>query len=366
MKMILILGVTLSQALLAAPTPTPTPTTPSVPPPPIQSEPPTVAVAVTTERSGADLIYRTVVSNAGTATAATTVTQRLPDGVTTAAASDKGGIHGGRIQWAATVPAGGMITVISRVTVPMPRPRTISSVCVADLVTGNALDCTSAVAAAVEPPGPPLWRRLLPWAAGGLLAVVVLVGGWLWLRRRKRIRASRPARAPRAPRAPRPARDRTRTAVSISAVAVLGTAAAGLLLFVPVMKSTVTRMTGTQGGGWSGTQTPLSLGTVASDSAVEFTVYEADCTSGADAVCTVVAAVRNTSGREQQFYRSMQRLYTGPNEWVTPDRTDEFSRPLAAEARQLFTLHFALPDGQHPMRLELREGAFARGVYYDL
>jgi hypothetical protein len=362
MKMILILGVVLSQALLAAPTPTPTPT-PTAPPPPIQAEPPTVAVAVTTEQSGADLVYRTVVSNAGTAAAATTVTQRLPDGVTTAAASNKGGIHGDRIQWAAMVPAGGMITVISRVTVPMPRPRTISSVCVADLVTGNALDCTSAVAAAVEPPGPPLWRRLLPWAAGGLLAVVVLVGGWLWLRRRKRIRASRPARAPRAPR---PARDRTWTAVGFSALALLCTSAAVLLLFVPVMKSTVTRMTGTQGGGWSGTQTPLSLGTVASDSAVEFTVYEADCTSGADAVCTVVAAVRNTSGREQQFYRSMQRLYTGPNEWVTPDNTDEFARPLAAEARQLFTLHFALKDGQHPMRLELREGAFARGVYYDL
>lgn len=346
----LILVVALSQALLAAPA--------APAPPTVQPESAAISVTVTTQASGPDVVYRTVVRNTSSAQVAATVKQQLPDGVTRATASNKGVVHGDEIQWTATVPAGGTVTLNSKATVPVPRPSAVSSVCVAD-PNGTALDCTSAVAAAVTPPEPPLWRRLLPWAVG-LLALGVLVwAGWrLWKRK--------PARKPRPARAPRSTRDMTWTAVGISAVAVLGVVAAVLLLAAPVVKSTVTRATSTQGGGWSGTQTPLALGAPASDSVVEFTVYQAECTKGKSADCTVVAAVRNTGGQPQLFYSSMQRVYTAPNDWVTPDNPGVFAQPLAAGARRLVTLHFALPAGQHAQRLELREGAFARGVYYDL
>ena len=95
---------------------------------------------------------------------------------------------------------------------------------------------------------------------------------------------------------------------------------------------------------------------------MEFTIYQIQCATGKS--CTVIAGLRNTSGQDQQFYNGMQRLYTGPGTWVTPDDTGAFAQPLASGARRLVTMRFTLAAGQRPTRVELREGAFARGVEY--
>lgn len=319
-----------------------------------QPAPSPVTISVVTQAHGADVAYRTVIRNSGSAAVAATVTQQLPEGVRRATATDGGGVRGDHIQWTATVPGGGTVTLHSTATTPIAEPPAFSSVCVVDQA-GNALDCASVVAAAADASGPPLWRRLLLLVAV-LLAVGVLVRGgrWLW---RHRPKWKWSLKMPRLPQ------DRTRFAVVTSAGAVVVVLAVALLAAGLMVKSTVTRMTGTLSGGWSGTPTALALGTPVSDQAVEYTMYQAGCAKDG---CTVVVAARNTSGKEQQFYRSMQRLYTAPDKWVSPDNAGTFFQSLPPGARRLATLHFPIAAGATATRLELREGAFARGVYYDL
>lgn len=351
MTMIYALGLTLTQALLA-----PLSTLPAQPaaPPLAQQAPSPVTVSVVTQANGADLAYQTVVRNTGSAAVQATVTQQLPDGVRGATATDGGGVQGGSIRWAATVPSGGMVTLRSTATTSTPQQNAISSVCVVDSA-GNALDCTAVTTAAASEAQQPLWRRILLWGAV-LLAVGVLVGaGWWWWKRRPK-REPRPARTPKAPK------DRTGLAVVLSMVGLIVALGAAVLVIGPGVSSTLNRATSATGGGWSGTQKRLALGEAVSDKAVEFTMYQAQCGTGG---CTVTAAVHNATGQDQQFYRSMQRLYTGPDAWVAPDNADGFWAPLAAGATKLVTMHFPLAKGQQGTRVELREGAFARGVYYD-
>lgn len=351
--MIFTLGLVLTHALLPASIPAQAGT------PAAALEPQPVTISVDTAARGPDVAYRMVIRNTGAAPIATMITQQLPTGAQNATATNGGGIRGDNIQWTLTIPNGGTVRVGSTVTTPTPRPTAFSSVCVVDK-DGNALDCASGVAAAVEKAEPPMWRRILPWASAGLLATGVLFwsGRWAWKRK--------PERKPRPPRAPDEETPKKRTAAAVGAAAVaLAAVLAGMLLMLaPATKNTLTQLAGSKVGGWSGTASALVPGAAVSDHAVEFTMYQVRCTKGNG--CTVVVAARNTTSQDQLFYRSMQRLYTGPTAWVTPDNADDFFQPLAPGARRLVTLHFPLASGQTPTRLELREGAFARGVYYKV
>jgi hypothetical protein len=362
MNMIFTLGLALTQALLPV-------SSPAQPGKLAAAQPPSpVTISVDTQAKGADVAYRTIVRNTGKTPVATMITQQLPDGAHDPTATDGGGVRGDHIQWTITIPSGGMVVLGSTVTTPMPRPTAFSSICVVGK-DGVALDCASGVAEAVVPPSLPMWRRVLPWAAAGLLALGVLVwagwsvGRWVWRHWPKRWRRPKQTPQERTPRERTP-RDRTATAVSAAAVALLAVLSGTLLLLAPLMKKTLNQMAGSKLGGWSGTASALAPGAAVSDHAVEFTMYQANCTKGNG--CTVVVAARNTTGQDQLFYRSMQRLYTGPDTWVTPDNAGDFFQPLPAGERRLVTLHFPLSAGQIPTRLELREGAFARGVYYKL
>jgi hypothetical protein len=351
--MIFTLGLALTQVLL----PLANPAQPGKLAP--EPAPNPVTISVDTVAKGADVAYRTVIHNTGSTPVATMITQQLPAGARDATATDGGGIRGDNIQWIVTIPRGGVVTVGSTATTPMPRPTTFSSVCVVGK-DGNALDCASGVVAATVIPRQPLWRHVLPWTAAGLLAMGVLLWGGRWAWRHKPKRKPRPARTPQEERPKR----HTATAVSASAVALLATLIGIILMLTPMMKKTLTQMAGSKASGWNGTASPLLPGAAVTDHAVEFTMYQVHCTK--DNGCTVVVAARNTSSQPQLFYRSMQRLYTGSDTWVTPDNADDFFQPLAAGARRLVTLHFPLGSKQIPTRLELREGAFARGVYYKL
>ncbi len=336
MTMILTLGLALTQALLLPAAPAPSP----------------VTISVVTQTKGTTVAYQTVLHNAGTTAVATTVTQQLPAGAGKATASNGGTVDGTHIQWSATVPSGGTVSLDSSAS--MPKPSAYSSVCAVD-ASGTALACTTVGRADVAAPAQPLWRRLLLLAAGLLAVGVLLWGAWrLWSRRPNRQKRPKRVWTPR---------ERTALAIGVAAVGLLSSLGLIALMLAPAVKSTMNELTGGKGGGWSGTQSALLFGAPVSDKAVEFTMYQAECGNSG---CTVVVAARNTSGQDQQFYRSMQRIYTSPEEWVSPDNADAFFQTLPAGTRTLVTLHFPVPAGAKPTRLELREGAFERGVYFTL
>jgi hypothetical protein len=336
MTMILTLGLALTQALLLPAAPAPSP----------------VTISIVTQTRSADVAYQTVIHNVAAAAAAVTITQQLPAGASKATATDGGAIDGTHIQWTKTVPSGGEVTLRSTATTPS--SSAFSSVCATDQ-TGIALACATVGAPAASAPVQPLWRRLLLGAAGLLALGVLLWGAWRWWERRPK-----PQKRPRREWSPR---ERTLAAIGGATVGLLAALGLIALMLGPVVKSTMKEMTGGRGGGWSGTQQALTFGAPVSDQAVEFTMYQAQCGKGG---CTVVIAARNTSGQDQQFYRSMQRLYTSADEWVSPDNANGFFQTFPAGTRTLVTLHFPLAAGAKATRLELREGAFARGVYYDL
>jgi hypothetical protein len=163
--------------------------------------------------------------------------------------------------------------------------------------------------------------------------------------------------------------------VIIALVALLGLTILGFALVSRGVNGAVRSVAGPNGGGWSGTRTGLKLGAAGSDGTLEFTVFQAYCTTAKATTCTVDAQLHNTTDTPQFVYAGMQRVYTSDTEWVTPDPAataqlngglDAFVDPLPPGGRRLVAMRFALPPGAAATRVELREGAFARGVYLDL
>lgn len=360
MTMIRILGVAALQALLVAPVTAPAP----------HSAPrPDVSVTVETTGIGDSTGYRILLANATDQPITTRVVQHLPSGATGVTARD-GTVEDGKVTWAVKVDAMATTAVESTATVPVPHDALTTSACASRADGGQLLDCTTAEVAAAAAPSGPLWRRWLPYAVVAVaLGVLVWAGMRFWRAR---------ARRQTAEAAPRRRRDVPWwIPVSLAAVGLLAVVAVGLLALMPRMKSAVSNEHGTAGQGWSGRQVPLTIGEPVSDGAAEFTVYAASCTEakGKTATCEATVSLRTVADRPQVFYLSMQRVYLDESTWVEADAAetakanggdDVFASPLDPGDERLVTLRFTVPAGAQPQRMELREGAFARGVSLDL
>jgi hypothetical protein len=206
------------------------------------------------------------------------------------------------------------------------------------------------------------WQHILVYSLAGALAIAIAwAASWWW-------RRTRPAPWRRGPYI------WVVFLLALLAVAVpVGAAVA--LLGARLTGNAGTDVPGTVDHGWTGQRRELTLGVPASDGAVEFTVYRVDCTGGGARACRAIVAVRNVSDRPQPWAAELQRLYISDTVWTSADPLagatanggmDVFRDPLVPGQRLLATLVFPLPTGAAPTRLELREGAFARGVYLRL
>ncbi|WP_157546321.1 hypothetical protein [Hamadaea tsunoensis] len=346
--MILNLGLAVA-ALLTAPAtaPVPTPTTA-----------PTVTVTIESDApASGPTTYRVVLQNPLSTPLDLTVTQQLPDEANKLVA--KGGkITGHRIDWPAKLQGGATLTLQSTAVLPATHEALSGSACAANNATGGVVACAATLTAAAGDDASS-WTRWIPLA---LLVIGVGLAGWLLFRFAKSMRGKEirlPRRLMWVP-------------VVIGVVLLFGIAIAGLALISRDVKGAVTAVGGPNGGGWSGPRTGLAIGSSGADANVDFTVYQAFCAGG---WCTVDASMHNRTGKAQTLYASMQRLYTSDTEWVSPNTpttlqanggTDPFAQPLAAGETRLMAIRFTIPMNVRPTRLELREGAFARGAYLDM
>ena len=362
MTMMLTFGVAVLQALMPVTATTPqTPTT-------TQADAP-VQVALESEADpGGGSVYRVVLTNTSAAPVVTTVVQRVPAGATTVTA-EGAKIAGDQIIWSAKVAPNAGVTLRSTATLPVPRDAAAVSACASDGASGRLLDCTSATISGVAAPEPPWWRRWLPLAVA-VLALGVLA--WIVVRATRRREARRAAQ----PQARKPRRDiASWIPVGLAALGLLAVAAVGLVALAPKMRSAAESTQSLAGHGWTGPRAEATLASPVSDGAAEFTVYSATCTTAKVTTCDVDASIRAVGSAPVQIFRSMQRVYTSDTTWVEPDPDattqangglDVFAGQLGPGTQRLVALRFTLPAGAQPQRLELHEGAFARGIYLDL
>ncbi|NUP34598.1 MAG: hypothetical protein HOU01_23245 [Streptomycetaceae bacterium] len=347
--MILNLGLAVA-ALFTAPAtaPAPTPTTaPNV----------TVTVQSDAPASG-PTTYRVVLQNPLQTPLDLTVTQQLPAEASHVVA--KGGkVTGQRIDWPAKLQAGATLTLQSTAVLPASHEALAGSACASNNATGGVVACAAGFTPAAGDDSASSWTRWIPLA---LAVIGVGLAGYLLFRFAKSFRGKEirlPRRLMWLP-------------VVLGVVVLFGIAVLGLALISRDVKGAVTAVGGPNGGGWSGPRTGLDIGSSGADANVDFTVYQAYCAGG---WCTVDAAMHNKTDKSQVLYASMQRLYTSDTEWVTPNPpttlqanggTDPFAQPLAAGETRLMAIRFTIPMNATPTRVELREGAFARGAYLDM
>jgi len=362
MTMMLTFGVAVLQALMPVTATIPqTPTT-------TQAEAPVQVVLESEADPGGGSVYRVVLTNTSAAPVVTTVVQQIPPGAT-AVRAEGAKVAGDQIIWSAKVAPNAGVTLRSTAALPVPRDAVAVSACASDATSGRLLDCASATVAEATGIQPPWWRRWLPLAAV-VLALGVLI--WIIVRAARRREARRAAQ----PQARKPRRDVAWwIPVGLATLALLAVAALGWMALAPKMRSATQGTHSLAGHGWTGSRAEATLASPVSDGAAEFTVYSATCTTAKVTTCEVNASIGAPGSAPVQIFRSMQRVYTSETTWVEPDPgataqanggLDVFAGQLDPGTRRLVALRFTLPAGAQPVRLELHEGAFARGVYLDL
>lgn len=346
-----ILGAFLLAGAITASTPTALSARPATP---------DVSVAIAPNADGTS--YNLQVFNTSGRAITTVVTQSLPSDVTSVRTTEGGKLSDGIVTWRPTLPPHSIVRLTTTLATPSAFARQVSSVCAADPATGRLRACASAVTGreALDS-GTPWWRS--PYLL--LLPGLSIMGWALW-----RYRDQRPRGHHAEPR-----RDLRRLAPLASVVAVLAVAAGALIFAKPFIRYGLAGRAYLGQAGWYGEQHRALLGAPATDEAVEFTVHRLLCTSGSTMDCAVVAEFRNISPTKQAWYLGMQRLYTNESQWFQPDAeatiaanggVNVFATPLAPGKPVLATLRFSLPQDVRPVRLELREGPAARGVFLTL
>ncbi|HCT78641.1 MAG TPA: hypothetical protein DGT23_19080 [Micromonosporaceae bacterium] len=238
-----------------------------------------------------------------------------------------------------------------------------STICMTDPTTGRLLDCTSGDLMGADEGGGIQWGV---WLAA-LLFLAALAGmGYLVYRLRARWWP---------PLVKFAGERRSGLAVVVAGVVLIGLAA-GLFAVVLDRARDAVGGDGANGAmGWTGEQGHLKVGLPAATKTTEFTVYQWTC-AGEEAVqCTAIVAARNISAVPQSWFRRMQRLHHSADAWSEPDvdatvaangGTDLFASPLAPSERRLAVIVYKPADPKALTRLELREGAFSRGVSLEL
>lgn len=288
---------------------------------------------------------------------------RTPAGVR---ASDDGQAQAQGITWVIEVPPKQPRAVNSEVTFNGSFT-TRSTACLRELAGQRMVDCASgdlATGATQAAAGPPWTLLALPILAAVLLAAV----GYLLIRGRRRW-------VPAMKRYLGKHRNGLLAGAAVAAV-VLIAASAFLYLTGHARRAIDLQEKPGRAVGWSGEQRSIGFGLPAVSQGAEFTLYSwgcADTETGPQ--CTANVAIRNTSATLQQWFARMQRLQFADGSWIGADpqltfaangNSDAFTAPLAIGERRLAVLVYQPGENKKLSRLELREGAFARGVAYAL
>ena len=288
---------------------------------------------------------------------------QTPAGVT---ASDEGKLQPEGVTWVIEVPPKQPRAITSDVTFNGSFT-TRSTACIRDLATQRTLDCASGDLAvgATEAGSGFNWIPLILLA----MAAVLVAGGVFWL---VRIRG-------RWMPAVKDLVTNHRNAVAgwASAFAVVIISASAFLYLTGRARAAVDLQD--QPGraiGWSGQQTEIAFGLPASSEKVEFTLYRWVCLDfdfGPQCIATV--AFRNTSDAPQQWFARLQRLQYTDGSWIGADPdlsfiangySDLFAAPVAVGERRVATLVYRPAADKTLSRLELRDGAFSRGVAFKI
>ena len=295
------------------------------------------------------------------------VTQRFVERPAGANVSDAGWLQPEGITWVLEVAPMQPRAVTSEVTFDGPFT-TRSMACLRDVATLRTLDCATGDLAvgATEAGSGFSWIPLLLMALGA----VALAAGVYWLWR---------VRGQWMPRVRDYVTDhRTTVAVWVAAFAVVVISASAFLYLTGHLRSAIDLQDRPgQTLGWEGEQTSISLGLPAASQHAEFTIYRWTCAKPEDAEqqCAATVAMRNTSDAARQWFTRMQRLQYTDGSWSEADpeltfaangASDQFAAPLTPGERRLATLVYRPLAGKALARLELRDGAFNRGVAFKV
>jgi hypothetical protein len=314
----------------------------------------------------ANIGYSVMLQNTQPAPQTVMVTQRFAEVPKSVTASGDAKVDANGALWAAVeVPPLQAVVLTTDAVFASLSTATRSSVCVAE-VTGQIRDCLIGdlpAAIAAERAGSVFpWRDMLMWVLALALVAANIYVAYRW----------RGKWLPPLTRWAKPRREML--AIAGAALAVVLVVAA-LLGFVALRtKAAVTTATGANSVLTTRGQEPLQIGLPATAGRAEFTVYQWSCQNAEVRQCLAVVSVRNTATSAQPWYLRMQRLHETPEKWVEPDHDatwainggDIFAWPLAPGERRMGTLVFKTADQDPLSWLELRDGAYPRGVSLNL
>lgn len=327
---------------------------------------PALMIKVAAAGTEAKIGYSVTLQNTQPAPQTVMVTQRFTEAPKSVTASGDAKVDADGARWAAVEvpPLQAVVLTTDAVFASLSTP-TRSSVCVAE-VTGQIRDCLigdlPASIAADRANSVVPWRDILMW-----VLALAAVGANVYVAYRWREKWYPPLMRWAKPR-------REMLAIAGAAVAVVLVFAA-LLGFVALRtKAAVSTATGANSVLTSRGQEALEIGAPATAGRAEFTVYQWSCASAEVRQCQAVVSIRNTATSAQPWYRRMQRLHETPEKWVEPDHEatwaanggDIFAWPLAPGERRMGTLVFKTTDQDPLSWLELRDGAYPRGVSLSL
>jgi hypothetical protein len=288
---------------------------------------------------------------------------QTPSGVV---ASDAGQLQAEGITWVLDVPPRQPRAIHSTVTFSGPFT-TRSTACLRDLSTMRTLDCAAgdlAVGAVDAEAG----FRWLPLISIGMAIVFLAAAGYQGWRLRSRWWPTTKDLIDE---------HRNGLAVGAAVVTVIAISAATFLYVTGHARSAIDLQDKPGHAiGWSGEQTQISLGLPASSDNVEFTIYRWLCTElDGGLQCMTTVAIRNTSAESRTWFARMQRLQYTDESWIEADpaltlaangSSDQFAAPLEVGERRVAALVYRPAPDKALSRLELRDGAFARGVAFKI
>jgi hypothetical protein len=290
------------------------------------------------------------------------VTQKFAAAPVSLSALGDGKVLPDAAQWTVELPPMQAVPLNSEVVYGSIADPTRSTACVADVTTGRMLECASGdlpaeMAAIRAEPGLP-WLSILGWAVLLLVLAAAVYGLY-------RVRARW---LPQLTEFAKPRRNLLAIVGSVLALLVIS---AGLVGYGVTQMRSVARTATENSVLTTQGQQHIQAGLPGMAGKAEFTVFQWGCMEQETRQCLATVSIRNTSEQAQPWHRRMQRLHLANEKWAEPDLettvaanagADIFATPLGAGERRMAVLVFKFDPATTPAWLELRDGAYPRGV----